>query len=63
MLMRGYHLLMSQAMNSTVVNDTTYCKVIYLTHQLSVPYLFELRLLLISKYTSHAYIVRHPLMI
>ncbi|KHG08589.1 Phosphoglycerate kinase [Gossypium arboreum] len=23
--MRGYHLPMSQAINSTIVNDTTYC--------------------------------------
>ncbi|KHG20774.1 hypothetical protein F383_28423 [Gossypium arboreum] len=34
-------------------------KVVYQMHQLSVPYLFELRLLLTSKYTSHTYIVYH----
>ncbi|KHG24261.1 hypothetical protein F383_03110 [Gossypium arboreum] len=33
---------------------------VYPTHQLSVPYLFELKLLLTSKYTNHAYIVHHP---
>ncbi|KHG09655.1 Adenosine 3'-phospho 5'-phosphosulfate transporter 2 [Gossypium arboreum] len=38
-------------------------EVVYITHQLSVPYLFELRLLLRSKYTSHAYTVHHPLKI
>ncbi|KHG16199.1 hypothetical protein F383_22845 [Gossypium arboreum] len=24
--MRGYHLPISRAMNSTIVNDTTYCR-------------------------------------
>ncbi|KHF98589.1 hypothetical protein F383_37816 [Gossypium arboreum] len=38
-------------------------EVIYPTHQLWIPYLFELRLLLTSKYMSHAYIVHHPLRI
>ncbi|KHF98056.1 hypothetical protein F383_37285 [Gossypium arboreum] len=36
---------------------------VYPTHQLSVPYLFELRFLLTSKYTSHTYIVFHSLRI
>ncbi|KHG06005.1 hypothetical protein F383_32887 [Gossypium arboreum] len=26
MPMRGYHLPISRAMNSTIVNDTTYCR-------------------------------------
>ncbi|KHG26290.1 hypothetical protein F383_08569 [Gossypium arboreum] len=38
-------------------------KVVYPVHQFLVPYLFELRLLLTSKYMSHAYIVCHPLKI
>ncbi|KHG28257.1 hypothetical protein F383_35156 [Gossypium arboreum] len=38
-------------------------EIIYPTHQLSVPYLFELMLLLTSKYMSYAYIVYHPLRI
>ncbi|KHF97445.1 hypothetical protein F383_36831 [Gossypium arboreum] len=36
---------------------------VYSVHQLLVPYLFELRLLLTSKYTSHAYIICHLLRI
>ncbi|KHG29209.1 hypothetical protein F383_16012 [Gossypium arboreum] len=45
MPMRGYHLPISRAMNFAVVNDGTYYKkVVYPTHELSVPYLFELRL-------------------
>ncbi|KHG01540.1 hypothetical protein F383_20842 [Gossypium arboreum] len=38
-------------------------KVIHPIHQVLVPYLFELRLLLTSKCMSHAYIVRQPLRI
>ncbi|KHF98496.1 lipase atg15 [Gossypium arboreum] len=38
-------------------------EVVYLMHQLSISCLFELKLLLTSKYTSHAYIVHHPLKI
>ncbi|KHG27726.1 hypothetical protein F383_34167 [Gossypium arboreum] len=38
-------------------------KFIHPMHHLSVPYLFELRLLLASKCISHTYIVRHPLRI
>ncbi|MFQ6631402.1 hypothetical protein Gotur_009736 [Gossypium turneri] len=38
-------------------------EVVHPTHQLSVPYLFKLRLLLTSKCTSHTYIVCHPLRI
>ncbi|KHF97971.1 Unconventional myosin heavy chain 6 [Gossypium arboreum] len=38
-------------------------KVIYPIHQLLVPYLFELRFLLTSKYTSHTHIVHHSLRI
>ncbi|KHG14865.1 hypothetical protein F383_09563 [Gossypium arboreum] len=38
-------------------------EVIYTTHQLLVPYIFEPMLLLTSKYTSHTYIVHHPLKI
>ncbi|KHG19935.1 hypothetical protein F383_25612 [Gossypium arboreum] len=33
------------------------------THQLLVYYLFDLRFLLISKCTSHEYIIRYPLKI
>ncbi|KHG08158.1 hypothetical protein F383_35228 [Gossypium arboreum] len=35
-------------------------EVVHSTHQLSIPYLFELRLLLTSKYASQSYIVCHP---
>ncbi|KHG00961.1 hypothetical protein F383_23723 [Gossypium arboreum] len=38
-------------------------KVVQPTHQFLVSYLFEHRILLTLKYTSHAYIVRHPLKI
>ncbi|KHG24656.1 Dephospho-CoA kinase domain-containing [Gossypium arboreum] len=38
-------------------------EVVYRMHQLSVPYLFEVKLLLTSKYMSHIYIVHHPLRI
>ncbi|KHF99168.1 hypothetical protein F383_18267 [Gossypium arboreum] len=38
-------------------------KLVYPMHQLSVPYLFEFRLLLTSKHTSHTYIFRHLLKI
>ncbi|KHG13437.1 hypothetical protein F383_18661 [Gossypium arboreum] len=50
-------------MNFTVVNDATYYRSHTPKHQLSVPYKFELRFLLTSKCTSHAYIVYHPLWI
>ncbi|KHG28168.1 G patch domain and ankyrin repeat-containing 1 [Gossypium arboreum] len=61
--MREYHLPISWAKNSTIVNDATYSEVLYPIHQLSVHYLFELKLLPTSKYTSHIYIVYHPLRI
>ncbi|KHG01715.1 Adenosine 3'-phospho 5'-phosphosulfate transporter 2 [Gossypium arboreum] len=38
-------------------------EIVYPTYQLSVTYLFKLRLLLTSKYTSHTYITHHPLRI
>ncbi|KHG06159.1 hypothetical protein F383_32264 [Gossypium arboreum] len=38
-------------------------EVVHPTHQLSIPYLFKLRLLLISKCTSHTYIVYYQLRI
>ncbi|KHG04156.1 hypothetical protein F383_28903 [Gossypium arboreum] len=36
-------------------------EVVYPMHQLSIPYLFELRILLTSKYTNHTYIVHSGL--
>ncbi|KHG13096.1 hypothetical protein F383_17014 [Gossypium arboreum] len=63
MPMREYHLSMSSSMNFTIMNDATYFRIRIPNAQLSVPYLFELRLLLTSKYMSHAYIVHHPLRI
>ncbi|KHG04763.1 hypothetical protein F383_29284 [Gossypium arboreum] len=51
MPMRGYHLLMSHAMNSTIVNDATYCRS------------RTLKFLLTSKCMNHTYIVYHPLRI
>ncbi|KHG07175.1 hypothetical protein F383_34514 [Gossypium arboreum] len=38
-------------------------EVVYPRHQLLIIYLFELRLLLPSKYISHTCIVHHPLRI
>ncbi|KHG14393.1 hypothetical protein F383_17098 [Gossypium arboreum] len=35
-------------------------EVVYPTYQFSIPYQFELRLLLSSKYMSYTYIVHHP---
>ncbi|KHG22943.1 hypothetical protein F383_04619 [Gossypium arboreum] len=36
-------------------------EVVYPTHQLSIPYLFELMFLFTSNYMSHTYIVHHLL--
>ncbi|KHG11291.1 hypothetical protein F383_13007 [Gossypium arboreum] len=38
-------------------------EVVHPTHQISIPFLFELMLFLTSKCMSHAYIVRHTLSI
>ncbi|KHG15979.1 hypothetical protein F383_20725 [Gossypium arboreum] len=38
-------------------------EVVYPTHQLSVPYLFKLKLLFTSKCTSYTHIAHHPLRI
>ena len=66
--MKEYHLPFGQAMNSTtmndmnstIVNDATYCRSCTPNMPTLVPYLFELRLLLTLKYTSHTFIVHHP---
>ncbi|KHG19843.1 hypothetical protein F383_03298 [Gossypium arboreum] len=63
MSMRGYHLPISWAINSTIVNDATYCKCCILNALAFDSYLFKLWLLLTSKYTSHTYMVHHPLRI
>ncbi|KHG05336.1 Taste receptor type 1 member 2 [Gossypium arboreum] len=61
MPIRGYHLPMSWAMNSTIVNDATYCRSCIPNALAFNSLSIQTQAFTYVKVHSHVYIVHHPL--